>query len=210
MAALWADYSAGNPGAAALRSAGFSGAVRYIALGSGSKLITKQEYDDLVSGGIEVHFVAEYGTTDGLGGYNAGVANARLALAAANALGAPSSSVIFAAADGHLNSAQVAVTTAYVQGFRDVLGYNRTGIYGFSEVIGPCHAAGLAKFFWQCGSSPFSTGTSDYVNLWQRNGSTGSAPTTFAGGIQCDINELLIPLNGVFDNKKQQKFQVIH
>ena len=42
----WADYSAGYPGAVALKAAGFFGAIRYIGKGSAGKLLTAAERAD--------------------------------------------------------------------------------------------------------------------------------------------------------------------
>src|SRR5436309_16115618 len=97
----WADYSGGRPTAAALKSAGFGGVIRYVGMGGSGKRITAAEYRELVAGGIQVLLVTESQVTDAWGGYNAGVANAKTAVAAARALGIPDSVGIAGAAESH-------------------------------------------------------------------------------------------------------------
>jgi hypothetical protein len=194
--ALWADYSAGRPSGAALKAAGFSGVLRYVGLGSSKKRINAAEYQDLVASGIEVLLVAELGTNDAWGSgsdddYARGKANAQAALQDARAAGVPDSVGIAAAADAHAASRQqINDAVAYTRGFRDVLGLGRTGFYGFSETLNAVHEAGVASWFWRCGSQP-SVADQSWVHFWQRN----AAPTIrVVAGIQCDINEQYNPV----------------
>jgi hypothetical protein len=182
----WADYSAGRPGGAALRAAGFSGVIRYVGTPGRTKNITAAEYADLVANGLDVLLVFENTTTDVLGGNAAGVNNARAALANARACGIPDSVGIAACADMHLTARQIPAGLAYVDGFRAVLGA-RTGAYGFVEFVDAVHAAGSASWLWQCGARPVGAALS-YVNFWQRNAGQSMVPVS---GIACDINDQL-------------------
>jgi hypothetical protein len=196
----FADYSAGRPSGVALRAAGFGGVVRYIGLGSAGKRLTPAEYRDLVAAGLQVLLVAELGTTDSWGtstddDYARGKANAAVALKDAVACGVPAQgAVIFAASDAPSSASwHVTDTVAYVRGFRDVLGLARTGHYGFQATNAAVHAAGVASFFWRCGSEP-STADKAWVHLWQRNRN----PTTrVVSGVPCDINEQYRPVSPV-------------
>src|SRR5437879_3849824 len=123
--AEWADYSAGYPGAAALRAAGFSGAVRYIGLGTGSKLMTAAEYRDFEANNFDFHLVAEYDTHDAEHGYATGRANAHIAVDDARAKGIPDIRPngkpvgIASAADEHLYGGTIQVGVDYARGFHD-------------------------------------------------------------------------------------------
>lgn len=166
--ATWADFSSGRPGSAALKATNITGVIRYVGVGSAGKRITANEYADYASNGIQVKLVAELGTNDISGGYAAGVANATAAMNDARSLGIPDSIGIAAACDEHLTQGQITTALAYVQGFRDVLGAARTGAYGFAEFVDAVHSAGLAGWWWKCGSAP-TLSESSWVTFWQRN-----------------------------------------
>jgi hypothetical protein len=185
---IWADYSAGRPGGAALRAAGFSGVIRYVGTPGRTKNITAGEYQDLVGHSLSVLLVHENGTGDVLPGYAGGVADAQTALGNARACSIPESVGIAAASDRHLTAAQVRTGVQYQAGFASVLGVQRTGVYGFHEYVSAVRAAGTASWLWQCGTRP---GGGDGVHLWQRN--TGASQTN-VNRIACDINDQLLPL----------------
>jgi hypothetical protein len=185
MTNTWADFSGGRPGAAALKAAGFTGVIRYIGLGSAGKLITAAEYADYAVSGVQVLLVVELNTTDAQGGYAAGVANATIALNDARGMGLPDSVGIAAACDEHLTAGQITTCLAYVQGFRDVLGYSRTGAYGFAEFVDAVHSAGLAGWWWKCGNAP-TLQESQWVTFWQRN---NGLTTEVINKVQVDIND---------------------
>lgn len=182
--AKWADYSQGRPTGSDLRNAGFVGVIRYIGGGSAGKRLNKNEYQNLVANGLQVKLVFELGIHDAEAGYASGVANATAALADARSMGVPDTVVIYAASDEHLTTAQVSVAVQYVKGFRDVLGLNRTGVYGFSELVDAVHDAGYAHEYWKCGTAP--TANQKFVTFWQRN----QAPMTqTVDGVIIDIDD---------------------
>lgn len=201
--AQYADYSGGRPTAAALKTAGFSGVIRYVGLGASGKLLTASEYRDLAAGGIDVLLVAELGTGDSWGtstddDYNRGRANATAGLNHAHNCGVPDSDLfIFGASDAHAAAQwQINDTVNYIRGFRDVLGVGRTGHYGFSETNIAVRNAGVASGYWRCGSQP-SAADKAWVNFWQRN----AAPTTrVVAGVVCDINDLYNPISDQGEN----------
>jgi hypothetical protein len=187
----WADYSAGRPSAAALKAAGFGGVLRYLWAGSSSKLITAIEYQDLVANGLQVALVVEQSIDDAwkaVDDYAQGQSWAALARSAARAMGIPDTVPIAAAADAHASGSQITDAVAYTKGFRDVLGLQRTGIYGFREVVTAVRVAGAASWFWLCGSAP-STEDQSWLHFWQRNDGT-----TTVSGVIADINEHYQPL----------------
>jgi hypothetical protein len=179
------DYSAGRISGATIRNAGHEFVVRYCGTPGRTKNIIRSEFQDLVAHGVTCWLVYENGTEDALGGFAGGVAAARAARADADAIGYPAGGVIFFCADRHLAAAEVPVALTYLDGAASVLGRGAVGAYGFSEFINPAKA-GRASYFWQCGSrSTVGPG----VHIYQRN-------TEYAtvGGIQCDINDLLISI----------------
>lgn len=184
MTNTWADYSSGRPGGAALKAAGITGVIRYVGVGSAGKRINSAEYADLIANGVEVLLVVELGIHDAEGGYSIGVRNATDALNDARGMGVPDSVGIAAACDEHLTAGQITTALAYVQGFRDVLGATRTGAYGFAEFVDAVHAAGMAGWWWKCGTAP-TLSESQWVTFWQRN--TGQTTQT--------INKVVVDLN---------------
>lgn len=184
------DFSAGRISGRTIREAGHAFVVRYCGTPGRTKNIVRSEFQDLVSAGLTCWLVYENDTEDHAGGFNGGVAAARAARADADAIGYPSGGVIFFCADRHLAPAEVPVALAYLDGAASVLGRGAVGAYGFSEFINAAKAQGKAAYFWQCGSrSAVGAGT----HIYQRN--SGVATTTL-NGVQCDINDLLIPIGG--------------
>lgn len=190
--AQYADYSGGRPSAAALKAAGFSGVVRYVGPGSPGKLLTASEYRDLTAGGLDVLLVAELGTGDSWGtstddDYGRGRGNSLSGLNHAKNCGVPDSKLfIYGASDAHTSTQwQITDTVDYMRGFRDVLGWNREGHYGFSDTNVAVHNSGVSSGFWRCGSQP-STADKAWVNLWQRNVAPSARTVS---GVVCDINE---------------------
>lgn len=182
------DYSAGALTGATIRNAGYSFAIRYVDAPAnvGRKHIRVAEYGDLVKAGVDVHLVFEIGTTDMLGGRPAGVANGRRALAGARWIGYPEGRPIFLACDMHVTGPQLTTALAYVDGAISVLGNSGVGVYGFWELVDACIATHRGVAYWQAGIAPDTT---DAVNVWQDN-----TRSVVVGGIQCDVNHLLIPI----------------
>lgn len=185
---LGLDYSAGAIAGQTIKAAGFDFVIRYCDAPANvtRKCITPAEHADLKAAGVDVFLVHEQWTTDMDGGYAAGVAHAQRAVAGANWVGY--TGPIFMAADEHLTAAGVASALQYLRGAATVIPVSLLGVYGFPELIQAAQQAGVASWFWQCGSAP-KPGTG--VHIWQRNYDLGQ---TIVGGVQCDVDELLIPL----------------
>ncbi|WP_435694002.1 hypothetical protein, partial [Streptosporangium nondiastaticum] len=128
--------------------------------------------------------VFEQDTTDMLGGYQAGVANAHRAVGGAVWCGYRG--LIFMACDTHLSPEQIPTALAYLDGAASVLGADLTGCYGFPELISAARAGGHARGFWQCGNDPGPLGD---AHLWQVN--TGSVSVA---GVACDVNVQYAPI----------------
>jgi hypothetical protein len=184
----YADYSTGTISATALRAAGFKGSVRYITSpelmnppGFLQKHMTRAEYQDHISHGLDVVFVHQGSTTDSDTGFSGGVTSGQRALAGLRYLGAPLSTPVFLTND-RPTLPSAASWQEYLRGGRSVLGH--VGQYGFRNAIDA--GWGIADYSWQCGAeSTLRPG----VHMYQWNNGT----RTVAGRV-CDINRVFIPL----------------
>lgn len=186
---LYADFSAGRPGAAALKAKGFTGVIRYVGVGSSGKRLTAAEYQDYVAHDVDVLLVFEVATNDVAGGYSRGMTYAQLALEDARRMGVPDHVKIFAACDSHLDAPKgvtVANAVAYMRGAVAILGRARAGYYGFDDTLHAVKAADIVDTYWLCGTKP-STGEAEYVDFWQDNSSAGAVNI---GGISVDLDRV--------------------
>jgi hypothetical protein len=180
---LGLDYSSGPIAGSAIVSAGYGFAIRYVEAPkyAGRKHITMAEYTDLLDAGVGVFLVFEDVISDAFGGYIAGLAHAQRALAGAAAVGY--TGVIFLSVDDHVTPAQMPAVQDYFVGAASVLGWDRLGVYGFSETLAAVQGA---RAYWLCGHHPLP---GSIANIWQRN--TG---TVHVAGVECDVNELITPV----------------
>lgn len=188
------DYSAGLPGAAAIKRAGYVGAVRYIGFPANPKCTNAGELRDFTAHGLGMALVFEQTADNWRGGYNAGVADYRTGRTHANMIGFPMDRPIYMAVDRDVvTTAEMNAALAYLRGARDAAGRpGLVGVYGEHDV---CAAAAawrgpsddrLCDWFWQCrawsGTPPRMFGRR---HLYQHAG------TVYVGGIACDINDVL-------------------
>src|SRR5262249_53547601 len=124
------DFAFAHPSPAGLFAAGKRFAMRYIGPGTDSKHLHAAERDALWGAGLDICLLAEQGAQSALGGYPEGVSEARSALAAARALGAPDSVPIYFAVDFDVTAGQWPTVAAYLGGCGSVIGTSRVGAYG--------------------------------------------------------------------------------
>lgn len=189
------DYSAGFPGAANIKRAGYIGAVRYIGTPNNIKCTTAAELKDFTANGLGMALVFEQYATDWRGGWQAGFDNYRRARAHAIAVGFPANRPIYMAVDQDVVSpAEFQQALDYVRGARDAAGGDPglVGVYGEHDV---CHAVAswrgtsndrLCDFFWQCRAW---SGTP--VRLFAGRHLYQQVGTVTVGGVGCDINDVL-------------------
>lgn len=122
------DYSWSRPPPAAIRSAGYGFAVRY--LDYSAKGIDRAEAHALAAQQIWICCVYETGGTWMLGGYNAGVTAARDALQLGRAAGMPAGRPVYFGADFDADSGQASAVLDCLDGASQVLGKAATGVYG--------------------------------------------------------------------------------
>lgn len=182
----WYDFSAGWPGAAAIKASGAVGILVYIGEGSQGKRITGAQYRQAIAAGLLVRFVCELNIHDAEVGWVRGVEFAHATLADFDARGIPRDQFVACAADEHLTQAQLPTAVDFARGFESVIGA-KAGCYGFREFIRACIGV-VGSWYWLAGSPP-PADLDDWVLFWQRNDGT-----TWVSGIQVDINEQLLPV----------------
>lgn len=180
------DYSAGRPGAAAIKAAGFAGALRYLPKKGHSDVValSASEVADFRAHGLLLGLIYEDPRADWmLGGFEVGRDRAEFALAQARALGLDQPRCIYLADDQPQSSSGVARVMQTLDGARSVLGL-ATGVYGFRATILAAMQQRKAFRFWQTGRRE------DLVagcHLYQRS------QTVTVAGVICDIDDVLQP-----------------
>lgn len=155
---------------ATIQTKGFDGVIPYVGIGGGGSLpdkrLSRTRYNDYINTGIAVPAAfVEGGTNDADGGYSQGLINAQAALADLEAMRIDIPIIIAVNDKTGWNANDI----EYVRGFRDVVGNHRCGVYGFSTFLAAVHIHGYASYYHQCGNSPVSTGSDNFVHVWQRN-----------------------------------------
>lgn len=191
------DFSAGVPSAAAVKAAGYGGAVRYISPGREAwmrgKNATREQVDAYTAAGLGVAFVWQYRASgqDTLRGGAGGREDAQNAKGKLDYLGRPDAPVYFAVDFDCTLDQWNTIVVHYFRAANQILGVQRTGVYGSSRVCawavedGVVGSAGGGKHFcWQ--TTAWSRGEigSEAV-LLQKIG------TVTVDGIACDINDVL-------------------
>lgn len=189
------DYSAGIPSAAAIRAAGYAGAIRYCSdpreAWMAGKPLRRSEADALRGAGLEVVSCYQFGkgdTSDWLGGHAAGVQHATRALEIHRAAGGPDGAPIYMSIDSNPDRARFdAQVLPFLQGCESVLGHARTGVYCNAPTIDWALAAGVGAFFWQ---HDWGSGgrVHDAAHLHQRTIDADSLD-----GVGIDLNTILKP-----------------
>lgn len=144
------DFSFQHPDAAKLKAAGITGVVRYVSPAVNSpKNITPEEAGRLRQAGLDIALVYEWYAERPKEGRAAGIADAQVALAQANAIGFPGDRPIYAAIDWDASPGEQAAINAYMEGFQSVLGKRGRAAYGGYWIIKRLFEAGLIDFGWQ-------------------------------------------------------------
>jgi hypothetical protein len=159
------------------------------------KLLTAAEFADLEAHGICVVCNWETTKTRALGGFAAGQADAKSALAVMNALAIPDDRPVYFSIDFDVTPAQQAAVDDYLNGTASITTRARVGMYGGYWTVKRCLDNGSACWAWQTGAwSPSSTTEPDRhlidprVHIYQRVNTT-----TTINGVPCDINEARQP-----------------
>ena len=184
------DYSGGRPGGAALRAAGKTFAIRYIAHSIAEYNLTLAEVADLTARGLSIVIVCERGTQRALGGQAAGAFDAKLALSTANALGLPPDRPIYFAVDWNMQRDQESAVQAYFAGVASVIGLARTGIYGGLSAVQHAQAGKWATWFWQTYAWSLGIWASGvHIRQYLNGQSIGGAAVDFDMALMADFGQ---------------------
>jgi len=189
------DFSFASITAAEIKQAGYSFVCRYLASSPG-KAITAAQANDYRSNNLGIVLVFEDYANQALDGYNQGVADAKEAVAQADAIGFPNDRPIYFAVD--FDEADTPLTNgeiyAYLDGAASVIGLQRVGVYGGYYVVKRCIENGHATWSWQ---TVAWSGGQVYAgaHLYQNGNSD------FNGG--ADINQALKTDFGQWGQKKE-------
>lgn len=166
------DASAGYPDAAAVKAAGFAGAIAYFSdsrpgTNFGGKPMRMTKAQEYRAAGLEIVSNYQYGKTisptnstppDWMGGEAGGIRHAQRALELHKAAGGPDDAPIYAPVDdgfgpgyAHGINEWNRLVAPFLRGWEKVLGHDRTGIYCNSLCIDWALEDGLGKYFWQHG-----------------------------------------------------------
>lgn len=202
------DYSAGRIAPNALKAAGVVGVCRYLSWLPNPKVITKAEYDELVSAGIRVTLNWEFRTLDWLGGSSSGSQHAAEAVNQAKALGYPKGQEIIGSADFDMSRNQWllagrAYAIAFANGIR--AGGYRPGGYGPYNVLQWLKDENIVDAFWQAGMSHAWTNNNQ---VWPGAHLFQHAHLTIAG-TDTDYNDVLVtPLWGKATTKGKDMLRI--
>lgn len=180
------DYSAGYPGAKAIKDAGYKGAVRYIGFPDRRKCTNVNELNDFTNNDLGMALIYENNTTEWRGGYGAGQSAGTRARGHANAIGFPRDRPIYYAVDQDVvASGEFDAAIGYLRGASSTAGgFQLTGVYGEGDLMDRVREAGsTASWFWQ--TAAWSRGRHTNANLYQLIG------TVNVGRIDCDMNDIL-------------------
>lgn len=159
MTQLGLDYSYARPTPAQLKAAGVVGVGRYLA--TDRRGLSASEFKSYQAEGIGLWLVYEGVFTGMLNGEAQGVSDAHAALSRIAALGLPSDSPVYWAADFDIapGSAEIAKADAYVIGWNSVIPPGRRGGYGGLWYLK--HVGADIDFRWECGSTRFRHGVTE-------------------------------------------------
>lgn len=177
------DYASARPDLDALRAAGVFVA-RYVCAIFGTKVITKEEADDIKAHNLGLVLVYEQYEHRPEEGRAAGHADALVALSQARAAGFPEDRPIYFAVDFDARPIHQPSIDEYLRGAAEVLGLPRVGVYGGINLIDRCWASKTATWFWQTGAWSYHKESihANFVQMTDLNG-------TIMGGEKVDINE---------------------
>ncbi len=193
------DYAGGYISGADLAAAGITFVCRYVASGGQQlpdKILSPNEFLDLVTNGIAVVFNWESTADAMLGGQAQGAADAQTALAYIQSLLAAAQRVgvsvppgyqpvVYFSCDFDEAPDQDVPVEAYLQGAASVLGgMGNVGIYGAYWICTRAQAAVGVAYIWQTEAWSGNNVTSA-ANIVQRNGLGYQTED----GVQCDIDE---------------------
>jgi hypothetical protein len=135
--------------AAAFAADGHTFVGRYLVPARYSKALTRTEAELISAAGLSIVSVFETTADRALGGYEAGTADGKTALACAVDVGQPEGSTIYFAVDFDAQPWQMPKVIDYLHGCGLAAPGYEIGVYGSYAVVGAVRAAGVCQRFWQ-------------------------------------------------------------
>lgn len=197
------DYAAGVPSAAAIRSAGHTGVIRYVsdrrpgAEWMAGKPLLAEEVTALREAGLTIVSCYQFGkgpTADWRGGMEAGKRHAERGLALHRAAGGPDDRPIYASIDDNPTPMDFAtMILPYLRGWQAVVGPENTGVYANAPTIELARLAGAAAWFWQhdWGTPAGFVHPAAHLHQFEIDDRT-------VDGIGVDVNNILVPEYGAW------------
>ncbi len=201
-----------------IKAAGYGGVVNYVSesrpgANFAAKPITREYADSLRAAGLHIVSNFQYGKpgwpdpSDYTRGYDGGVADAQTALRLHNAAGGTASAPIFFSVDDAIDEGTWnGPALQWFRGINSVLGVERTGIYGDSQVCGWSIRDGVighstsAGHRWAWQTKAWSHGEREPAAvLYQAVVNTPSNPGPLLGGINVDVDDVLAADYGQWD-----------
>lgn len=179
---LGIDYAWQHPDPKAIKAAGYGFVCRYYSRDP-SKNLTRAEADALAAAGLWIVGNWEHAADDALGGYAAGIANARLARSLADACGQPATRPIYESDDWDVTPSQEPTVTDYLRGWDSVIGVAQAGEYAGFYPLRAQRDAGVTSWEWQ--TRAWSGGQ------WEPRVNIRQTGTAIVGGVQVDVNEAI-------------------
>jgi Domain of unknown function (DUF1906) len=163
-----------HPSTASLKKAGKTFVLRYFAGGAGgSKELTASEAKELSTAGLDIGVVWETSAGRAGRGGLAGATDARKAKAQAEAVGMPADRPIYFAVDYDANPTPGSGVDRYFRAVANVLGVERTGVYGGYKVVKFLFDQKRIKYGWQTyawtagrASGSVCAGTCETASVW--------------------------------------------
>lgn len=187
------DYSAGYPGAPAVKNAGYAGVIRYLRKegNSGVKPITSGEYQDMKNRGLDVAFVYQHVSKSRVTqGAVAGIHDAKWALDRLAEVTGGDIAPIYFAVDYDAPRKDWIYIAEYMVGAASVLGKHRVGTYGKWALLDFLFANDVMTYGWQ--TYAWSTGHNKDPNTYHpRAHLFQRLAQVTVGGIACDVNDVL-------------------
>ena len=143
------DFSWGRPPVDAIIGGGWSFVCRYGCYGESGKKLSAAEAAEYLAAGILPVSNWEHEAAAWKQGYARGWDDAVAADPFFRSCGAGPQDPIYFSIDTDVLDSELPVAAAYLQGIRDVIGWERTGAYGGYKVIRYLFDKGLIRFGWQ-------------------------------------------------------------
>jgi hypothetical protein len=168
------DISWARPGAQEVLDAGYTGVIGYIGLDRTGKLLQKAWFDHYIAAGLGVSLVWELWAQRALAGYASGLADGRVAIGQAEALGYSHGSTLYFVLEDptRLPQSQWPPVFAYANGVEDAMNEAgnpyEIGGYGSQALLTAAFEKGLISRRWYVGPWGHDYSGADIVQWYKR------------------------------------------